>query len=262
MENMFFNKKTKILIILGCLVIAAIAVIVIVTSDSSGNATNNGSNGGNINQGEESPITDMDNTIVTNKETELDSKTTEALFNELPLIYTEEFAPFTDVFMLNAAMYKVAKEAEPNYTASHVDAVVEEIFGEGAAINKANVSEMDITKSLYYYYAETGTYCAVPIGMESTYMTQLLKYATKDDKYTYVYTNEINGAWHSEEDKTVVVIGDKLGNDLVKSFDNYEDIKDYSVWQKESGNMLPVIRYTLQEVDGKYILVGVEKVNY
>lgn len=262
MENMVSNKKIKVLIILGCLVIAAIAVIVIVTSDSSGNATNNGSNGGNINQGEEPPITNVDNTIVTNKETELDMKTAEALFNELPLIYTEEFAPFTDVFMLNAAMDKVSKEAEPNYTASHVDFVVEEIFGEGAAINKANVSEMDITKSLYYYYAETGTYCTVPIGLESTYMTQLLKYATKDDKYTYVYTNEINGTWHSEEDKTVVVIGDKLGNDLVKSFDNYEDIKDYSVWQKESGNMLPVIRYTLQEVDDKYILVGVEKVNY
>ena len=260
MENMMSDKKTKVLVIEGCIVLAIIAVLVIVTSESTPVVDNSISN--NI-QGENGASnTDTEPPIITNKETRLDNKKAEELFNWVPFMYMEEFAPFTDNFMLTAAMTKVLQEEEPNLLATHVDEIVEEIFGKGAAINKANVSKMDISKSLYYYYAETGTYSVVPIGMESTYMTQLLKYATKDDKYTYVYANEINGTWHSEEEKTVVVIGDKNGRDLVKSFDNYEDIKDYSVWQKEYSDMLPVVRYTLEEKDGKYILAGVEKINY
>lgn len=262
MENMFSSGKTKFLIIAGCIILAVVAVFVIATSDNSPAVDEGKNNGSNNNTQINGFDTDVDNTIVTNKENKLDNKKAEELFNALPLMYTEEFAPFTDNFMLTAAMTKVSKEENPNYMASNVDAVVEEIFGEGVSINKANVSKMDITKSLYYYFAEIGTYCIIPIGMENTYMTQLLKYATVDDKYTYVYANEINGTWHSEEEKTVVVIGDKNGHDLVKSFDNYEDIKDYSVWQKEYTDMLPVVRYTLEGKDGKYILVGVEKINY
>lgn len=260
MENIFSSKKTKIIVMVSCIVIVLIAILVIVTSDTGSSNSNGGSV--NNNHGESGTNTEIDNTIVTNKESKLEGSKAEELFSMLPLIYTEEFAPFTDNFMLTAAMTKVSREEEPNYMASHVDQVVKEIFGENVAINKANVSNMDISQSLYYYYPETGMYCIIPIGMESVYQTQLLKYATKDDNYTYVYTNEINGTWHSEEEKTVVVIGDKNGNDLVKSYDNYEDIMDYSIWQKEYENMLPVIRYTLKEQDGKYILVGVEKVNY
>lgn len=259
MENIFSNKKIKVIVIVACIVIALIAVIVILTSDTG--SSNNGG-GINNNQGGNSINGGADNTIVTNKETKLDDQKAKDLFDALQLIYTEEFAPFTDVFMLTAAMTKVSREENPNYMASHVDQVVEEIFGEGVTINKANVSNMDISTSLYYYYPETGMYCVIPIGMENIYKTQLLKYATKDDNYTYVYTNEINGTWHSEEEKTVVVIGDKNGNDLVKSYDDYTDIEDYSVWQKEYADMLPVVRYTLKEQDGKYILAGVEKVNY
>lgn len=259
MENIFSSKKTKVIVIAVCIVIALIAVIVILTSDT-GSSSNNG--GGANNQGENSINGGVDNTIVTNKEIQLDDSKAQDLFDMLPLIYTEEFAPFTDAFLLTAAMTKVSCEEEPNYMASHVDQVVKEIFGENVAINKANVSNMNIAQSLYYYYPETGMYSVIPIGMESIYKTQLLKYATKDDNYTYVYTNEINGTWHSEEEKTVVVIGDKNGNDLVKSYDDYTDIEDYSVWQKEYADMLPVVRYTLKEQDGKYVLVGVEKVNY
>lgn len=260
MENIFSNKKTKVIVIVSCIVIALIALLVIVTSDTGSNSGNGGSV--NNNQGENGTNGGVDNAIVTNKESKLDDSKAQELFGMLPLIYTEEFAPFTDAFLLTAAMTKVSCEEEPNYMASHVDQVVKEIFGENVAINKANVSNMDISQSLYYYYPETGMYCIIPIGMESIYKTQLLKYATKDDNYTYVYTNEINGTWHSEEEKTVVVIGDKNGNDLVKSYDDYTDIEDYSIWQKEYADMLPVIRYTLKEQDGKYILVGVEKVNY
>lgn len=260
MENMMSDKKTKVLVIAGCIVLAIIAVLVIVTSETApvvDNSISNNNQGGNG-----AANTDTEPPIITNKETRLDNKKAEELFNWLPFMYMEEFAPFTDNFMLTAAMTKVLQEEEPNLLAPHVDEMVEEIFGKSVTINKANVSKMDISKSLYYYYAETGTYSVVPIGMESTYVTQLLKYATKDDKYTYVYTNEINGTWHSEEEKTVVVIGDKNGRDLVKSFDNYEDIKDYSIWQKEYSDKLPVVRYTLEEKDGKYILAGVEKINY
>ncbi len=260
MENMISDKKTKVLVIVGCIILAIVAVLVIVTSEATTVVDNSIANN---NQGENDiSNTDVELPIVTSKETKLDNKKAEELFNWLPFMYMEEFAPFTDNFMLTAAMTKVLQEEEPNLLATHVDDIVEEIFGKDVAINKENVSKMDISKSLYYYYAETGTYSVVPIGMESTYMTQLLKYATKDDKYTYVYANEINGTWHSEEEKTVVVIGDKNGQDLVKSFDNYEDIKDYSVWQKEYSDMLPVVRYTLEEKEGKYILVGVEKINY
>lgn len=259
MEEIQMSKKTKIIIMVVCIVIAIIAIVIIATSGSDkNNNTNNGNKnntGDNVDIGNNDPVTTV-------KEKELDTKTAEELFNKLPLVYSEEFAPFTDNFMLTCAMTLVSKEENPNYAASHVDAIVEEIFGNGVAINKENVTEMDITKSLYYYYPETGTYCIVPVGMENVYMTQLLKYATKDDNYTYVYTNEINGSWHQEEEKTVVVIGDKNGNDIVKTFDNYEDIQDYSVWQKEYKDTLPVFRYTLKNVDGKYILTGVEKVNY
>lgn len=256
--NSVFNKKVMILI-LAVVVIVSLSVIVIFSDSGDSNQTGNNDN--NYVNGD-SPSTEIENTIVTEKETKLEEKKAMELYNLVPLMYTEEFEPFTDNFMLTAAMTKVLQEEEPNLSASHVDFVVEEIFGKGVVINKDNVSEMNIEKSPYYYYPETGSYCIVPVGMENMYMTQLLKYATKDDKYTYLYTNEINGAWHNEETKIVVVIGDKNGNDLVKSFDSYEDIEDYTIWQKEHSDMLPVVRYTLQEVDGKYILVGVEKVNY
>ena len=93
-------------------------------------------------------------------------------------------------------------------------------------------------------------------------MNQLLKKVTKKDDYIYVYTNEINGTWHQEEEKTVVVIGDKNGHDLVKQFDNYESTQDFSIWQKEHINELPILRYTLKKIEDRYILVGVEKINY
>ena len=261
MEEMHMSKKTKVIIMAICLIVAAIAIAVIATSTSetnndinNGNKDNNNNND-NTNGGESTPI-------ITVKENTLDTKKAEELFEKLPLVYIEEFAPFTDNFMLTCAMTVVSKEENPDYTARHVDQIVEKIFGDGVKINKDNVTKMDITKSLYYYYPETGTYCIIPVGMESIYMTQLLKYATKDDEYTYVYTNEINGSWHQEEDKIVVVIGDKNGQDIVKSFDNYEDIQDYLIWQKEYKDMLPVFRYTLKETENRYILVGVEKVNY
>lgn len=259
MEEIQVSKKTKIIIMVVCIVVAIIAIAIIATS---GNSTNNNINNDGKNNTGDNVNGDKNNPVITVKEKELDTKTAEELFSKLPLVYTEEFAPFTDNFMLTCAMTLVSKEENPNYRSSHVDAVVEDIFGKGVAINKENVTTMDVTKSLYYYYPDTDSYCIIPIGMENVYMTQLLKYATKDDEYTYVYTNEINGSWHQEEEKTVVVIGDKDGRDIVKSFDNYEDIQDYSVWQKEYKDMLPVFRYTLKNVDGKYILTGVERVNY
>lgn len=255
MENK--GSKLKILIIVGCIVLALIAIVIIATSGEQepiqNNVGNNSNNNNSISGGNE-PVGD--------NEVELSAIEADKYFEMIPFMYMEEFAPFSDNFLLTAAMVTVGREMEPDYSASHVDAVVKELFGDDVAINKDNVKEIDVTKSLYYYYPETDSYAVLPVGMESLYMNQLLQKVTKKDEYIYVYTNEINGTWHEEEDKVVVVIGDKNGHDLVKSFDNYESTQDYSIWQKEHANELPILRYTLKEVDGSCILVGVEKVNY
>ena len=250
------NKKVKLFIIIGCIVVVLIAFIIIATSgeqepmqNNIGNNSNNGSiSGGNEAVGED--------------EVELSIQEADKYYEMIPFMYMEEFAPFSDNFLLTAAMVMVGREMEPDYSASHVDEVVKSLFGDDVSINKENVKEIDVTKSLYYYYPDTDSYAVLPVGMESLYMTQLLQKVTKKGDFIYVYTNEINGTWHEEEDKTVVVIGDKNGHDLVKEFDNYENTQDFSIWQKENANELPVLRYTLKKAEDRYILVGVEKVNY
>jgi len=251
------NKKVKLFIIIGCIVVAIIAIIIIATSGESTPIQNNDGNNSNINNS-----ISGGNEAVGENEEDLSIQEADKYFEMIPFMYEEEFAPFSDTFLLTAAMVTAGREIEPNYSASHIDEIVKELFGDDVAINKENVKEIDVTKSLYYYYPETDSYAILPIGMESLYMTQLLKKVTKKDNFIYVYTNEINGTWHEEEEKTVVVIGDKYGHDLVKSFENFESTQDFSVWQKEHANELPVLRYTLKKIENRYILVGVEKVNY
>lgn len=255
MENK--NNKSKVILIVGCIVIALIAIVIIATSGKTepiqNNLNNNVNNNNSISGGNEA---------VGENEEEMSAEEADKYFEMIPFMYMEEFAPFSDNFLLTAAMVKVGREMEPDYSASHVDEVVKEIFGDDVSINKENVKEVDVAKSLYYYYPDTDSYEILPVGMENFYMTQLLNKVTKKGEYIYVYTNEINGTWHEEEEKTVVVIGDKNGNDLVKKFDNYINTQDFSIWQKEHKNELPILRYTLKKIDKEYILVGVEKINY
>lgn len=250
------GKKIKVIILSVCIALALIAIFVISTSNSEPVVDNNQGNGnGGV-------IDNTQNSVIDKKEKELSKDKAQEYFENLPLVYTEEYAPFTDSFMLSAAMDIVLREQEPNYAATHVDKIVEDIFGDGVSINKENVKTMDATVSLYYYYPETGSYCIVPVGTEFVYMTQLLKTATEYEDNVYVYTYELNGSWHQEEDKYVVVVGDKSGNDLVKSFDTYEGIKDYSAWLEEYKEKLPVFKYTLKKQQDTLVLVGVERVNY
>jgi len=256
-ENENGNKKVKLFVIIGCIVVMLIAIIIIATSGENESVKNNGNNIQNNNTS-----VSGGNEAVGQNEIKLSIQEADKYFEMIPFMYMEEFAPFSDNFILTAAMSLVGREMEPDYSASHVDSVVSELFGENVAINKENVKEIDVSKSLYYYYPDSNTYAVLPVGMENFYMTQLLDKVTKKDKFVYVYTNEINGTWHEEEDKIVVVIGDKNGHDLVKEFDNFENTQDFTIWQKEHKDMLPVMRYTLKQVDDSYILVGVEKVNY
>ena len=251
------NKKVKLFVIIGCLIVMLIAIIIIATSGETKSTNNNSNNPQNNNTS-----VSGGNEAVGENEVELSIKEADKYYEMIPFLYSEEFAPFSDNFMLTAAMVMVGREIEPDYSASHVDEVVSELFGKNAKINKENVKEIDVTKSLYYYYPDTDSYAVLPVGMESLYMTQLLNKVTKKGEFVYVYTNEINGTWHYEEEKTVVVIGDKNGHDLVKEFDNYENTQDFAIWQRAHKDMLPIIRYTLKEVEEEYILVGVEKVNY
>lgn len=250
------NKKVKLFIIIGCIVVALLAIVVIATSGEKQPVQNNVGNNSNNNSisGGNEPVGD--------NEKELSIQEADKYFEMIPFMYEEEFAPFSDKFLLTAAMVAVGREMEPDYTASHVDEIVKELFGNDVKINKENVKEIDVAKSIYYYYPETDSYAILPVGMESIYMNQLLKKVTHKGEYIYVYTYEINGTWHEEEDKVVVVIGDKNGNDLVKSFENFESTQDFGIWQKEHANELPVLRYTLKKLEDRYILVGVEKVNY
>lgn len=257
MEELLTNKKTKIVIIVVCVLLAVIAAIVIATSN--GEDENEGASGNQINN---NVIPNGGTAQDVNKEKLIEGNEATEIFHKLPLIYTEEYAPFSDVFMLEAAMSIVIKEEEPNYSAAHVDELVKTLFGDDAKINKDNVKDMNIQKSLYYYYPDVDTYYIIPVGTEFQYKNQLLNKVTRDDNYTYVYSNEINGTWHFEEEEAVIVIGDKAGNDLVKRFSNYEEMQAYSAWQEDYKDKLPVLKYSLKKLQDRYIIVGVEKVNY
>jgi len=154
------NKKVKLFIIIGCIVVALIAIIIIATSGEQEPVTNNvgnNSNNSSISGGNEA---------VGEDEEELSIQEADKYFEKIPFMYMEEFAPFSDNFILTAAMGIVGRELEPDYSASHVDEIVKELFGDDVSINKENVKEIDVTKSLYYYYPDTDSYAILPVGME------------------------------------------------------------------------------------------------
>ena len=200
------------------------------------------------------------------------------LFNFIPKMYSEEFAPFTSQFMLTAAMDKIISTDEgEDYTTKYVDNMVTKIFGRDAKINKEEVSNPDVSKSIYYYSKEAGTYAVIPVGYEGIFKFQILKNVTETDEAYYVYTYSLIGGYSYDEDsisrdefgdinyenaKVQVIVGDKDGKDIVHVFDNYNEIYDEDIWLNNFSNIMPVYRYTLKKEGRNYFLTEVEQINY
>ena len=202
----------------------------------------------------------------------------EELFRFIPKIYTEQIAPFTSTFMLDAVMSKIIDVyEEQDFSIENIDRVTHDIFGENANIVKEEVSEPDVVKSLYYYSKDSNSYAVIPVGYEGIYKYQILKNATETEDAYYVYTYVLIGGYSYDENdisidefgdvnyenaKVQVVVGDKSGSDLVHTFTNFSEIYDEDVWISNYKNKMPVFRYTLKKDGRNYYITEVEQVNY
>lgn len=215
---------------------------------------------------------------VDENEKEVSDRKAQELFNFIPEVYTEEIAPFSSVFMLDAVMNKIIKlDEEQDFSVKNVDAYVTKLFGKEASIDKDEVAEPDIAKSLFYYSKEANTYAVIPAGYEGIFEYQIFKNATETDDAYYVYTYTLIGGYAYDENSIVqdeygdidyentkvqLIVGDKDGNDLVHVFDKYSLMYDEEIWTKNYANIMPVFRYTLTKTDDGYYLTEVEQINY
>lgn len=279
------KKKVIISVILAIIVIASLSVIIF--TDSGSNEDHKKPSGGSsfVDNGGKAP----------SKIETSEKDVTEAMKNELysfiPKMYYEEIAPFTSVFMMDAAINQIMEE-DKDLSAKNVDERVKEIFGKDAKIDKKEVSEPDISKSIYYYSEETKSYEVVPLGYAGIFEMQILKNATETDDAYYVYTYALGGIYYSDDEAVVeafddeddfeddeftdeeydqpinenskirVVIGDKDGYDLVHVFDNINDIYNEKIWIANYENKMPVFRYTLKKAGKTYYLTEVEQISY
>ena len=211
-------------------------------------------------------------------EKEVSKKKKEELFNFIPKVYTEGIAPFDSSFMLDAVMNKIINTNEGmDFSVDNVDNMVKKIFGDSAVINKAEVSEPNVAKSLFYYSKEAGTYTVIPVGYEGIFEYQIFKNATETEDAYYVYTYTLIGGYSYDEDsitqdefgdvsyetaRVQVIVGDKDGNDLIHVFDNYTFMYDEQTWLNTYSNIMPIFRYTLTKTGSSYCLTEVEQINY
>lgn len=211
-------------------------------------------------------------------EKEVSQKKKQELFNFIPKVYTEGIAPFDSVFMLDAVMSKIINvNEEHDFSVNNVDKLIKKTFGKDAVINKEEVSEPDVAKSLFYYSKEANSYAVIPVGYEGIYEYQIFKNATETDKAYYVYTYTLIGGYSYDEDtimqdefgdvsyenaKVQVIVGDKDGNDLIHIFDNYTHMYDDKIWLNNYSNIMPIFRYTLTKTKNGYYLTEVEQINY
>ena len=211
-------------------------------------------------------------------EKEVSKNKLQELFNFIPKVYTEGIAPFDSVFMLDAIMSKIiATNENIDFSVNNVDNLVKKIFGENASIDKVEVDEPDIAKSLFYYSKEAKSYAVIPVGYEGIFEYQIFKNATETDDAYYVYAYALIGGYSYDEDsitqdefgdvsyenaKVQVIVGDKDGNDLIHVFDNYTFMYDEEMWLKTYSNIMPIFRYTLKKEKGGYYLTEVEQINY
>lgn len=267
--------KKRIGIILFCvLVIALVVGLVILISTPEHADTNNETN----NNGKEQQIITWAPSKIDEREKEVSKKKQQELFNFIPKVYIEGIAPFNSAFMLDAVMTKIIDTNENmDFSVTNVDNMVKKIFGKDAAINKQEVSEPDVAKSLFYYSKEANSYAVIPVGYEGIFEYQIFKNATETDDAYYVYTYTLIGGYSYDEDsitqdefgdvsyenaKVQVIVGDKDGNDLIHIFDNYSFIYDENIWLKAYSNIMPIFRYTLTKTKEGYSLTEVEQINY
>ena len=134
-------------------------------------------------------------------EKQVSKKKQQELFNFIPKIYIEGIAPFDSSFMLDAVMNKIIdNNEEHDFSEANVDKHVMKIFGREAKINKEDVLEPDVAKSLFYYSKEAGSYAVIPVGYEGIYEYQILKNATETEEAYYVYTYTLIGGYSYDED--------------------------------------------------------------
>ena len=267
--------KKRLAVITVCVLIIALVIglIVFISSDDQPNEGNAGVN--NNNQVEN--ITGAPSKVEDN-EKEVSKKKQQELFNFIPKVYTEGLAPFDSTFMLDAVMSKIIDTNENiDFSVTNVDNMVKKIFGEKASINKDEVSEPEVAKSLFYYSKEAKSYAVIPVGYEGIFEYQIFKNATETDDAYYVYTYTLIGGYSYDEDsitqdefgdvsyenaKVQVIVGDKDGNDLIHVFDNYTFMYNEEMWLKTYSNIMPIFRYTLKKEKGGYYLTEVEQINY
>lgn len=267
------SLKRNVLITAGIILVVIIIVIlcIVITPNEQEQKT-----GENLVEQEEQTV--QAPSKLSNEEKVLSEKKQKELFEFIPKVYTEAIAPFDSNFMLNAVMDKITNTEENlDYSIDNVDKYVSKIFGKEITINKNEVSEPNIEKSLYYYSKEANTYAVIPVGIDGIYKHQILKNATETDDAYYVYTYTLIGGYFYDENSIVqdefgdldyenskmqVIVGDKDGNDLIHVFDNFSKIYDNNIWLKHYSNLMPVFRYTLTKTENAYYLTEVEQINY
>ena len=269
------KSKRKLFIAIGIVILfVVIGVIIFAIKNKSGEDKNKPSTSN------QEVVVPIDTKVEVEEKALSKSKATE-FFKYIPKIYTEAIAPFTDSFMLGAVMDKIMNEtdneSEPDYSIENVDNIVKEIFGKDAKIDKAKVEEPDVENSIFYYSKEAGSYAVIPIGYEGVLKHQILKEVTETNKAYYIYAYCLIGGYSYDESnslqnefgevnfdnlKVQVVVGDKNGNDLIHTFDNFQEIYNEDIWISKYANKMPVFRYTLTKSDEGYYLTEVEQINY
>lgn len=266
--------KKRIGIIVGCIlaVVLVIGLVVLVSADKepvNDVPNQNEQTGQTANQAPSK---------IDEDEKEVSKKKQQELFNFIPKVYTEGISPFDSSFMLDAVMNKIIDTNEDfDFSVKNVDNMVKKIFGKDAEVNKQEVSEPDVAKSLFYYSKEAEAYAVIPVGYEGIFEYQIFKNATETDDAYYVYTYTLIGGYSYDEDsitqdefgdinydnaKVQVIVGDKDGNDLVHIFDNYSAMYNEESWLKVYSNIMPIFRYTLTKTEDGYYLTEVEQINY
>lgn len=208
-------------------------------------------------------ISEQEEESVEKEEKVRDSKA-KIIYNNIPKIYNEAIAPFSEEFKLYAVMDKITseKEEESEYTFSEeqVDKVLREIFGPEETLDKMQLTEDKIKDSIYYYSNESEKYTVLPVGFEGVYLDQVLKEVTETNNYYYIYAYCMVGEYKYNEESGEIkaVIGDKEGGDLVLSF---TDEIDSNTWIREYEDKLPVFKYTLKKHNDSYYITAVEQIN-
>lgn len=268
--------KKKVIIISVAILVALILVIGIIAITSSSEQVKPNNNDVQNEQVEE-PQSAAPSKI-DEDEKEVSAKKQQELFNFIPKVYIEEIAPFSSSFMLDAVMKKIIDTNETqDFSVGNVDNYVTKIFGKDAKINKDEVSEPNVAKSLFYYSKEASSYAVIPVGYEGKFEYQIFKNATETEEAYYVYTYTLIGGYFYDEDsitqdefgdidyenaKVQVIVGDKDGHDLVHVFDNYSLMYDETLWLQKYSNIMPIFRYTLTKDGNGYYLTEVEQINY